>query len=128
MPALLTAIVITCGALKAPDSILVCRAHVYHGAYAEPAVCSQTAQELAIEFERHLAANGGITRTQSYGECVAAADTDAAVSYLPQYMRDDMGAVSAKIVHFDLIDGKPVERTKESKSTPSKKAIKGAAI
>ena len=124
MPALLTAIVITCGALKGPDTILVCRAHVYHGAYAEPADCSQTAQELALDFEQNLIANGGITRTQSYGECVAAADTDQTVSYLPRFMRHDMGAVSSKVVHFDLIDGVAVER----KSAPVKKAVKGAAI
>lgn len=120
MPALLTAIVITCGAMKGPDTILVCRAHVYHGAYAEPAACSQTAQELAIEFERNLIANGGITRTQSYGECVAAADTDQTVKYLPEFMKQDMGAVSAKVVHFDLVDGVAVER--EPEKSPSKKA------
>ncbi len=131
MPALLTALVITCGALKGPDTILVCRAQVYHGAYAEPAVCSQTAQELAQQFERNMVADGRLTRTQSYGECVAAADTDAAVSYLPQYMRDDMGAVSAKVVHFDMVDGVPVERTSgkaTAEKAPAKKFNKEAGI
>lgn len=123
MPALLTAIVITCGALKAPDSILVCRAHVYHGAYAEPATCSQTAQELAVEFERNLVAGGTITRTQSYGECIAAAETDNTITYLPRFMREDMGAVSSKVVHFDLVDGVAVERV-----VATKKKVKGAAI
>ncbi len=118
MPALLTAIIITCGAMKGPDTILVCRAQVYHGAYNEPAACSQTAQELAQQFERNLIADGRITRTQSYGECVAAADTDAAVSYLPQYMRDDMGAFSSKVVQFDMVDGVAVERTQ---GKPAKK-------
>lgn len=124
MPALLTAIVITCGALKQPDAILVCRAHVYHGAYAEPAACSQTAQELAKDFERNLVAGDQITRTQSYGECVAAADTDQTITYLPRFMREDMGAVSSKVVHFDLVDGVAVERQVK----PVKKVVKGAAI
>lgn len=123
MPALLTAIVITCGAMKSSSEILVCRAHVYHGAYAEPAACSQTAQELAMDFERNLVAGGNITRTQSYGECVAAADTDQSITYLPRFMREDMGAVSSKVVHFDLVDGVAVERV-----SSTKKKVKGAAI
>lgn len=124
MPALLTAIVITCGAMKGLDQPLVCRAHVYHGAYAEPAACSQTAQELAMDFERNLVAGGTITRTQSYGECVAAADTEQSVSYLPRFMREDMGAFSSKVIHFDLVDGVAVER----KIKPVKKAVRGSSI
>lgn len=123
MPALLTAIAITCGAMKSSSEIMVCRAHVYHGAYAEPAACSQTAQELAMDFERNVVAGGQITRTQSYGECVAAADTDQTVTYLPRFMREDMGARSSTVVHFDLVDGKAVER-----KGASQKKVKGAEI
>jgi len=125
MPALLTAIVITCGALKAENSPTACRAHVYHGAYNEPAACTQTAQELALEFEGNLVALGTLTKTQSYGECVAAADTDNIVSWLPKFMRQDMGANSTKVVHFDLVDGVAVER---GEGKPAKKIVKGAAI
>lgn len=126
MPALLTAIVITCGALKVPDAPLACRAHVYHGAYSEPASCSQNSIELAIEFERTLIATGELTRTKSHGECVPAADTAEVVDYLPKYMQTNMGAASGTIVHFDLVDGVAVERT--GKKTSNKKAVKGAAI
>lgn len=126
MPALLTAIVITCGALKPSPDVLACRAHVYHGAYSEPASCSQNAVELAIEFERTLVATGELTRTKSHGECVPAADTAEVVDYLPKYMQTNMGAASVTIVHFDLVDGVAIERT--GKSVPAKKAIKGAAI
>lgn len=126
MPALLTAIVITCGALKPSPDVLACRAHIYHGAYSEPAACSQNAQALALEFERNLVAAGSLTHTKSYGECVAAADTGVVVNYLPKYMVQKMGAVSTSVIHFDLVDGVAVERTSGSKST--KKTIKGAAI
>lgn len=125
MPSLLTAIVITCGALKSSSEILACRAHVYHGAYTEPAACSQTAQQLAMDFERNVIAGGNMTRTSSHGECFSAADTDDVVSYLPKFMTQKMGAASTLVVHFDLVDGVAVERTK---SAPAKKAIKGAAI
>lgn len=124
MPALLTAIVITCGALKGPDATIACRAHVYHGAYTEPAACSQTAQELAVDFERNLVAVGQMRKTSSYGECVSAADDSDVVSYLPKFMRDKMGASSTRVVHFDLVDGVAVER----KSAPTKKVVKGASI
>lgn len=126
MPALLTAIVIACGALKAENSPTACRANVYHGAYNEPAACTQTAQELAIEFESNLVALGTLTRTKSYGECVAAADTDDIVSWLPKFMQQDMGANSTKVVHFDLVDGVAVERKTAAPS--GKKAVKGASI
>jgi hypothetical protein len=125
MPALLTAIVITCGALKAENSPTACRAHVYHGAYNEPAACTQTAQELALEFESNLVALGTLTKTQSYGECVAAADTDNIVSWLPKFMQQEMGANSTRVVHFDLVDGVAVERVE---GKPAKKVVKGAAI
>lgn len=125
MPALLTAIVITCGALKAENSPTACRAHVYHGAYNEPAACTQTAEELALEFESNLVALGTLTKTQSYGECVAAADTDNIVSWLPKFMQQEMGANSVKVVHFDLVDGVAVERVE---GKPAKKVVKGAAI
>lgn len=124
MPALLTAIVITCGALKSSSEIIACRAQVYHGAYAEPAACGQTAQELAIEFERNIVAAGTMTKTSSHGECVSAADTADVTAFLPQFMREKMGAVSTRVVHFDLVDGVAVER----KSAPVKKAVKGASI
>ena len=127
MPALLTAIVITCGALKPSPDVLACRAHVYHGAYSEPAACSQNALELAIEFERTLVATGELTRTKSHGECVPAADTAEVVDYLPKYMAQKMGALSTGVVHFDLVDGVAVERT-PSAAKSNKKAIKGAAI
>ena len=126
MPALLTAIVITCGALKPSPDVLACRAHVYHGAYSEPAACSQNAQALAIEFERNLVEAGSLTRTKSNGECVPAADTAEVVDYLPKYMQTNMGAASGTIVHFDLVDGVAIERT--GKPVSNKKAIKGAAI
>jgi hypothetical protein len=125
MPALLTAIVITCGAMKAENSPTACRAHVYHGAYNEPAACTQTAEELALEFESNLVALGTLTKTQSYGECVAAADTDNIVSWLPKFMQRDMSANSVKVVHFDLVDGVTVERVE---GKPAKKIVKGAAI
>lgn len=127
MPALLTAIVITCGALKPSPEVLACRAHVYHGAYSEPADCSQNAIELAIEFERNLVAAGELTRTKSHGECVPAADTAEIVDYLPKYMRDNMGAASGSVVHFDLVNGAAVER-KPSKAVSSKKFNKEAGI
>lgn len=126
MPALLTAVVITCAAMKGAEQPKACTVNIYHGAYVEPVACRQTAQELAIEFEQNLIANGGITRTQSYGECVAAADDEQTVKYLPAFMKQDMGAVSAKVVHFDLVDGVAVERIKEKE--PIKKAVKGASI
>ena len=125
MPALLTAIVITCGALKGPSMPLICRAQIYHGAYTELATCTQTAQELAIEFERNVVAMGSLTRTKSYGECVSAADDADVVDYLPKFMTQTMGAASSVIAHYDLIDGVAVERIQ---GKPAKKAVKRASI
>lgn len=123
MPALLTAIVITCGAIKGPLEPLACRAQVYHGAYSELVTCAATAQEMARTFEAAVVADGRMTRTRSYGECVSAADEPEVVSYLPQFMKTKMGAITVAVVHYDLRDGRAVER-----KVAAKKAVKGAAI
>lgn len=110
MPILLTAIVITCGAIKGPLEPVACRAQVYHGAYQEPGYCTQTAQDMARTFEMAILADGRMDRTNSYGECVMAADEADVVSYLPQFMRLRMGADSTAVVHYDLRSGVAVER------------------
>lgn len=119
MPALLTAVVITCAAIKGPDQPKVCTANVYHGAYTEPFACRQTAIEMARYFEQAIVNDGRLTNTNSYGECTPAADDVAIVSYLPIFVREQFGAVNIGITHFDLVDGKAIERAK------AKKAVKG---
>lgn len=123
MPALLTAIVITCGALKGPDLPLVCRAQMYHGIYLEPKKCTLTASQLAEQFERNVIASGQLTRTSSYAECSSAADDLEIASYLPKFMQDRFGADSVIVRHLDMIDGKAIER-----KVAAKKVVKGAQI
>ena len=119
MPALLTAVVITCATMKGPDQPKVCTANVYHGAYSEPSACRDTAVQMAKYFEQAIVNDGRLTNSNSYGECTPAADDDAIVSYLPTFVREQFGAVDIGVTHFDLVDGKAIERAK------AKKAVKG---
>lgn len=116
MPALLTAVVITCAAMKGPNQPKVCTANIYHGAYTEPATCRQGAIELARYFEQVIVNDGRLTDTGSYGECTPAAVDADVLAYLPKFVRERFGAVSVEATHFDLVNGEAVERAKTKKS------------
>lgn len=121
MPALLTAAVIVCGALREPGAPLACRAQVYHGIYAEQPECAKLATKEAIRMESAVVKRGELTRTSSHGECFYAADEGSIVFYLPEFMRVQMSAKSSKVVHYDSVDGQMVERKQSAK-------IKGVAL
>lgn len=121
MPALLTAAVIVCGAMRTPDAPLVCRAQVYHGIYAEQPECASLSTREAIRLESNVVKSGQLTRTRSHAECFYAADEGSIVFYLPEFMRIHMGAKSSKVVHYDSVDGQMVERKQPAK-------IKGVAL
>ena len=121
MPALLTAVVIVCGAVREPSAPLACRAQVHHGMYAEQPECSTAASREARRLEQSIVADGQLTRTRSHGECVYAADERDIVLYLPEFMKDKFGAKTSAIVHFDNVDGMAVERK-------TVKKVKGASI
>jgi hypothetical protein len=121
MPALLTAAVIVCGALRQPGAPLACRAQVYHGIYAEQPECAKLSTREAIRLEAAVVQAGELTRTSSHGECFYAADEGSIVFYLPEFMKVHMGAKTSAVVHYDLVDGTPVERK-------AIKKVKGASI
>lgn len=125
MPALLTAAVIVCGAFKEPGSPLACRAQVYHGIYAEQPECARLTSQEARRLEQAVVMDGRMTRTRSHGECFYAGDEGSVVFYLPEFMRNYMGAKSVGVVHYDVIDGQAVERAPVIPQVPK---IKGARI
>lgn len=122
MPALLTAVVITCAAMKDTEQPKVCTVNIYHGAYVEPTVCRQTAIEMAREFEQMIVNDGRMTDTGSYGECTPAAVDAEVVSYLPKFIGERFGATSFDVTHYDLVNGEAIERAK------TKPTVKGARI
>ena len=122
MPALLTAVVITCAAMKGAEQPKACTVNIYHGAYVEPVACRQTAIEMARYFEQAIVNDGRMTDTGSYGECTPAAVDAEVVSYLPKFIGERFGAASFSVTHYDLINGEAIERAK------TKPPVKGARI
>lgn len=121
MPALLTAAIIVCGALREPGSPLACRAQVHHGLYADQPECAKATSQEARRLEQSVVLGGELTRTRSHGECFYAADEGSIVFYLPEFMKVHMGAKTSTVVHYDNVDGVPVLRK-------SVKKVKGASI
>ena len=112
---LLTAAIIVCGALPIKDAPLHCRAQVYHGIHAEQQACSKAAsmdaKDAAEEAKKY-----GLVRTRSHAECFYAEDEGSIVFYLPEFMRIQLGAQKTNVVHYDVIDGKDVERAPDAKA------------
>lgn len=125
MPALLTAAIIICGALREPGAPLACRAQVYHGIYAEQRACEEGSAIEARRLESAIVMDGRMKRTRSHSECFSAADEGDVAFYLPEYMRTRMGAVSTTVIHYDIMDGEAIERAPKVKQQPK---IKGARI
>lgn len=119
MPALLTAVVIVCGAMPVDNAPLACRAQVHHGIYAEQPECAQASLNEASRLMHNV--RDKLVRTSSHGECFYTADEGSIVYYLPEFMRIHMGARSSSIVHYDQVDGVAVERKQSDK-------IKGVAL
>lgn len=122
MPALLTAVVITCAAMKDTEQPKVCTVNIYHGAYVELVTCRQTAIEMARYFEQAIVNDGRMTDTGSYGECTPAAVDAEVVLYLPKFIGERFGVTSFSVTHYDLVNGEAIERAK------TKPAVKGARI
>lgn len=121
MPALLTAAVIVCGAMRETNAPLVCRAQVYHGIYAEQPECARRSVKEAIRLETAIVKDGRLTRTSSHAECFYAADEGSVAFYLPEFMMVQMGAKTTEVVHYDSVDGQMIRRK-------TAKKIKGVAL
>lgn len=119
MPALLTAVVIVCGAMPADNAPIVCRAQVHHGIYAEQPECTKASLSDAALMMHNV--RDKLVRTSSHGECFYTADEGSIVFYLPEFMRIHMGAKSSRVVHYDSVDGQMIERKQSAK-------IKGVAL
>lgn len=116
MPALLTAAIIVCGALREPGAPLACRAQVHHGIYADQPECAKATSQEARRLEQSVVLGGELTRTRSHGECFYAADEGSIVFYLPEFMEVHMGAKTSVVVHYDNVDGVPVLRADDAKA------------
>lgn len=125
MPALLTAAVIVCGAMREPGAPLACRAQVYHGIYSELMVCSKASIIEAKRLEQAVVMDGQLTRTRSHSECFYAADEGSIIFYLPEFMRVQLGAKTTNVVHYDIIGGEAIERAPAIRNQPK---IQGARI
>lgn len=111
---LLTAAIIVCGALPAPNSPLVCRAQVYHGIEGKQQECSVSSIRKARSTEASFVKVGALVRTRSHAECFYAEDEGSIVFYLPEFMAVQLSANSSTVVEYDVVDGAPVMRAPDA--------------